>query len=154
MLWSCQTSSTRKDCLDQYPILCFHAQNILGAKGLNWGLTRPRFFFRQKTDKFKSVVPRRNFKEATLGFSILQFAFQCYDIVEVIQYFQIFGIVCFLFIWTLQHWILCCPYLPIFGNRFVNIFSLIWSDHSLRSVVENSFAVSLMTTGCPCRWSW
>ena len=45
MLGSCQTFSTRNDGLDHYPILRLHAQNILGAKGLNWELTLPRIVF-------------------------------------------------------------------------------------------------------------
>ena len=33
------------------------------------------------------------------------------------------SIVCLLFIWTLCNWVLCCPYLPTFRNRFVHTSS-------------------------------
>ena len=69
---------------------------ILGAMGLNFReLTLPRKNFLLKTDKIEFVLARR---KHILGFSTLQFAFQCHDIVEVNKYCQMSGVVCFLFI--------------------------------------------------------
>ena len=166
MFWSCQTLSTRNDALDQYPILCLHAQNPhSGCEGQKLKVDPAQYFFRLKfrlkTDKFKSVVATnllegsytRIFNIAvripvswhSRGYPILPDFRNCLFLVQCSAEF---------WIWTMQRWILNCPYLPIFGNSFVQIFSAIWSDHSLCSFVESSFAVSLMTTWCPCRWSW
>ena len=69
-----------------------------------------------------------------------------YSIFEVIQYFQIWGVIIFfLFIWKMQRYILCCPYLPIFGSRFVRVsiadlnilpvsFQLWEDNHQQRSI--------------------
>ena len=106
-----------------------------------WGLTRPGLPLNFFADSWKraylnyAVAGRKQ----TLGFSTFQFAFQCHDIVKVIQYFQIWGNVSFLFIWTLQRWILCCQYLLIFGNRFVHTSSalIILIEASLKTLSQH-----------------
>ena len=98
MLWPCQTSSSRNDGLDQYPILCL-PHNINIRDGLEFEGVDPESRTREIPGPEKYRGPAL---ELFRGFSKLQFNFQCHDIVEVIQYFQVWRIVYFLFIWTLH----------------------------------------------------
>ena len=92
MLWSCPISSTKKwgartipNSLStaymlwiyHYPL---HAGLVLILRVYMWSL---------QTDKIEFVVART---KHNVGFWTLQFAFQCHEIVEVMQLFQIWGV--------------------------------------------------------------
>ena len=146
MLWCCQTSSTRNDWLDQYPIVCLPSTiNILCAKGKNWAGCPAPWFFLARAPEF------------SVGVSKLQFDFHslpvpwhswCYPILTQLRISYT----------DLRNYVLrSCQYCVVSICQFSTstVFQCqCSSDHSLRNIVENSFAASLMTIWCPCIWSW
>ena len=83
-------------------------------------------------------------RKHTLGFSTLQFNFQCHDIawVEVIQYLHIWGIVCFLLKWTMQRSAAAAAALNFVLSVSANFREPVCAhlqcsfDRSLRNIVE------------------
>ena len=154
MLWSCLTSSTRNDGLDHYPILCLHTQNNLGETGLNLWVDPTPEFFRLKTDKFEfyccwkeaytrifNIAVRLPVPWHSWGYPILPDLRNCLFLVHL----------------NSEHcsakFVLSVS--PNFREPFcAHLQCSSWFDHSHRSIVENSFSASSMTSWCPFRWSW
>ena len=144
MLWSCQTSSTRNNRLDQYPILCVQSTNtILCAKGKNLsGLTRPRKIpgpgpgFVPTLQRIFNIAVRLPLPSSAMTYLRLSNT----DIIEVIQYrFEELSVSC-----SYEH---CSAEFCV-----VCICQFSGTVLCTRSIIENSFAGSLMTTWCPCIW--
>ena len=170
-----QDQQKRKNTLwdsDEYPILCSSDQYlvkhrrremtgwtntqyssctlILGAKGKKWGLTRPRIFFGGKRTNSNLLLLEGSYTRIfniavripvpwhSRGYPILPDFRNCLFLVHMNH--------------AALNFVLSIS--ADFREPFVHIFSAIWSDDSLCSFVENSFAVSVMTTWRPCRWSW